>query len=210
MTSSSAVSPSPLVFRSTLTASILRGGAKQTASALPADGNQLSASISTAVLGIGTTGNGTTGSGTGGSPLLQSGLSAEGFRGALSSALLGGSTTGNTIAELASLGATLNAMARTAQTALSATSTTQRAQALTGYKTLLSSLDASSATINGAGANSASLHLPTPGKWDDKDLAKGSVAIGTDMAAAVRAYSVIQQTIHSVGPTLISSMVLGV
>lgn len=200
---SSAVSPTPAQFQATLSSDLLGSGtaAAQAAISTPSD---LAAAIDSSVLSLGAnTGTDQL------SPLLADVQNGSSLQQAIGNLLMGSTDSSQTVGNLATLGATLNSMAQTAQSALASQSATQRTQDLATYQTLFSSLDDSGAAIDGSAGNAASLGLPQPGDWGNSDTAAGTQAITTDMSAVVRAYAALQQTIQSVGATLVASMELG-
>jgi hypothetical protein len=207
MSNSNPLYPTPAEFLNSLGSSILSGGTTtQRANITNAAG--LSDAIASQLLGLGSQGN-TSSTTDGLSPLLSDVTDTSALKSAITDALLGGSSSGQSIQSLAALGATLNVMVETAQSALTTTSSTLRAKALSTYQNLYDSLDQSAASIDGAAGNAASLGLSAPGDWSNSDSAAGTAAITADMAAAVKAHTVVQEMIPSVSATLIQSYLLG-
>ncbi len=143
------------------------------------------------------------------SPLLSDVTNTSELKDAITNALLGGTSSEQSVEGLAALGATLNGMVETAQSALATTSTTLRSQALSTYQGLYASLDQSAASIDGTAGNAASLGLAAPGDWTNSDATVAAAAITLDMTAAVKAHTVVQEMIQSVGATLLQSYLIG-
>jgi hypothetical protein len=204
MTTSSAVSPSPDQFQASVSRDVLGAGsgtARQATISTPSD---LSAAIDSSVLALGTQ------SGTESlSPLLADVQNGSSMQQAIGNLLLGGTDSSQTVGNLAALGATLNSMAKTAQSALASQSPSQRTQDLSTYQSLLSSLDDGTVLLDGTAGNATSLGLPQPGNWGDSNLAAGTQAIATDMTAVVKAYIALQHTVAAASASLLSSMELG-
>ncbi|WP_158240519.1 hypothetical protein [Telmatospirillum siberiense] len=198
--------PTTGAFLNSLGSSILSGGAASKRKTTVSDVADLGNAIGSQLLGV--SGQSATSSDRL-SPFLSDATTTPSLRNAVTNALLGGSDSGQTAQNLAALGSTLNAMAKTAQSALTTTSTTARAQALESYQTLYDSLDQSSSTINGAAGNAASLGLSTPGDWSNSDTTAGTASITGDMTSVVKAHTVVQEMIQSASATLIKSYLLG-
>lgn len=197
--------PTTSAFLNSLGSSILNGGSTAKKKETISDIADLGSAIGSQILGVNGANN-TTNDRL--SPLISDDSSASSLRDAISGAFVGGSDLGQTAQDLASLGMTLDQMAKLAQTALTTTSTTARDSALTSYSNLYASLNQSAAAIDGAAGNTASLGLSTPGDWSDSDVAAGTAAIASDMTAVVKAHTVVQQMIQSVSATLQQSYLL--
>lgn len=197
--------PTPSAFLNSLDSSVLSGGTSHSKAAIT-DAAGLNESIASQVLGLGSQSSGSSAS-DGLSPLLSAVSGSSTLTEAITSSLLGSSSSEQAVQNLAALGATLNSMAQTAQSALATNSTTARTQALSNFQSLYNSLDQSSATVDGTAGNAASLGLSEPGDWTNATT--GSAAIVQDMTAVVKAHTAIQETIQSVSATLLQSYLVG-
>jgi len=206
MSSSISLYPTTSEFLNKLGSSVLSGGASTTARTTITTAAGLQNAIASQVLGLGsqTSANAST---DGLSPFLSDITDSGALKNAITSSVLGGNESGQSVQSLAALGATLNKMAQLAQSALTANSATARGTALSNFTQLYDTLDQSSASIDGAAGNAASLGLSAPGDWTNSTT--GTAAITQDMTSVVKAHTVVQEMIQSVGPTLIQSYLLG-
>lgn len=197
---------SPVTFRSAVTSSVLNGnnGAGNSAGGTITDAASLEDAIASQALG----GASRTPGDLTYSPLASADSQPSDFQASITSAILGGSDAIDAVSNLAALGATLNAMAQTAQSALSTVSVSDRATDLANYQSLYDSLDQAQASVNGQASNAASLGVSAPGDWANTDTAVGTAAIISDMSQVVQAHTALQQTIQSVGATLITSLLV--
>jgi hypothetical protein len=199
----------PSAFLSSVGSSVLSGGKTNTNNrAAISNGAELNDAIASQLFGTGSTGNSSSAT-EGLSPFLSDVSTASTFNDAITNALLGGDSSGQSVQDLASLGATLNEMAQTAQSALSTTSSTARTQDLDTYQQLFTALDQSSASIDGTAGNAASLGISSPGDWGNSDSAAATAAIVQDMTAVVKAHTQLQNVIQSISAALTDSFLLG-
>lgn len=206
MSSSTSLYPTTNAFLNGLDSLILSGGSANVNTTVT-DAASLGDAVASQVLGLESPVSGTAATNDGLSPLLSDVANSFTLKEAITNSLLGGDSSEQDVQNLAALGATLNDMAKTAQQALASSSSTARGQALSSFQSLYDSLDQSSASIDGSAGNAASLGLSPPGDWTD--AATGSAAIIQDMTAVVKAHTVVQETIQSVGATLVQSYLLG-
>lgn len=204
MSNSASSIPTTGAFLNSLGSSILNGGSKSkktTVSTVAELDNAIGSQLFAANSQTGTSNDRL-------SPFLSDNTTGPLLHNAITNALLGGSDSGQTAQNLAALGSTLNEMAKTAQSALTTTSTTVRTQAQDSYQALYDTLDQSSASIDGSAGNAASLGLSSPGNWGNSDTTAGAQAIASDMTAVVKAHTAVQEMIQSVSATLMQSYLL--
>lgn len=207
MSGSTSSIPTTSAFLNSLGSSILNGDTTNTRATIT-NAAGLGNAIASQLLSLGTQGATSTAM-DGLSPFLSDVTNSQDLRNAVTNALLGGSDSQQTVQSLAALGSTLNMMSQAAQSALTTTSATGRAQALSTFQALYDTLDQSSASIDGTAGNAASLGLSAPGDWTSSDSAEATAAITQDMAEVVKAHTVVQETVQSVGTTLMQSYLLG-
>ncbi len=207
MSSSTTSIPTPAAFLNAVGGAVLNGGATSKRGDITTAGG-LNNAIASQLFGLGAQDKASS-TADGLSPFLSDATDTGALKNSITNALLGGSVSARNVQSVAALGATLNMMVRTAQSALATPSSTQRAQALSSFQKLYDTLDQASATIDGAAGNAASLGLSAPGDWTDGDNVKATAAITQDMAAAVKAHTALQEMTRSVGATLMQSYLLG-
>jgi hypothetical protein len=194
----------PAQFQSSLKSEILKGasGTSTATTGAVTDAATLKESIASGIL------SGTASENLTYTSLAGNSTSSAEFTNALNNALLGGNSDGDTVANLAALGSTLNSMAETAQAALTATNATDRQTALTTYQNLYNSLNSAEVSINGTAGNAVSLGISSPGNWANSNLAVGTTAILADMTSVVKAHATIQGMIQSVAATRFESLLV--
>ena len=207
MTSSTTSISTPGAYLNAVTSAVLDGGStRQRADITTTAG--LNDAIATQMFGLDSQGNSSSMS-DGLSAFLSDVTDTAALKSSITNALLGGSSSEQSVQGVAALGATLNEMVQTAQLALTTTSSTARAQALSTYQSLYDSLNQSTASLDGSAGNAASLGLSAPGDWANSDSVTAIAAITQDMTAAVKAHTALQETSQSIGATLMQSYLLG-